>query len=221
MPKSLYADTVISYVLSINIGHKENGFWLTFVNKICTFAPWRQLKLCMFHQIWTELSFFFGSHIMLYFLSALRIVSRLLGALINQCIWRQSCPHLGQVLHVNKIQTYLMKVGYIAWRKARLELQNFPILIGRGISQGLCLPSYSTYLTLPLFILVRHLSDGSDATFKLVKFLLVTTLLSNFHVLLFSSFSSSLLDFFFFGGGGRVLLAGGIWLKNLDGSKWS
>ena len=112
---------------------------------------------------------------------------------------------------------YLMKVGYIAWRKARLELQNFPILIGRGISQGLCLPSYSTYLTLPLFILVRHLSDGSDATFKLVKFLLVTTLLSNFRVLLFSSFSSSLLDFFFFWGWGESIVS---WWYLTEESGW-
>lgn len=73
----------------------------------------------------------------MYFLTAPRIVSRLLGALINQCIWRQSCPHLGQILRVKKIQTYLMKVGYIAWRKDRLELQNFHILIGQGISQWL------------------------------------------------------------------------------------
>lgn len=112
--------------------------------------------ICFLKFAVTCFFFFPGSHL-IYFLTALRIVSRLLGALINQCIWRQSCPRLGQVLRMNKIQTYLKKVGYIAWRKDRPEHQNFPILIGLGITQAWIFAAFVlTYLTL-LFILVRHL----------------------------------------------------------------
>ena len=65
---------------------------------------------------------------------------------------------------MNKIQTYLMKIGNIAWREDRLELKNSPILIGQGISQGLCLPHILQTL---LFIHQAFMSDNSDATFKL------------------------------------------------------
>lgn len=110
--------------------------------------------------------FFFPSILIWGFLTALRNVSRLLGALINQCIWKQSCPQLGQVLRMNKIQTYLMKVGYIAWRKDKLELQNFPILIGRGISQGFCLPLITNILPsvnscLMVLSWINYFGDGT------------------------------------------------------------
>lgn len=75
----------------------------------------------------------------LYLLSALRIVSRLHGALISQFTRRQSYHHLGQGLQLCKIQHHLMKGGCIAWRKDKLELQKFHFLIGRGIHDDFCL----------------------------------------------------------------------------------
>lgn len=68
---------------------------------------------------------------LLYFLSVLRTALKLLGPLTNLFIWRQS--YLRQELE--KIHLWLVKDGVIVSRKDRLELQNFPILTGLGISQ--------------------------------------------------------------------------------------
>jgi hypothetical protein len=76
------------------------------------------------------------------------VLLNLHGVRTNQCIWRQRYPQL-----VHRIQTHLVKDGYIAWREGRVELQSFLTLIGLGKFPPLWVPSYFRTLIVYYFLI--------------------------------------------------------------------